>query len=61
VQQIYAPKSPICAFKNNCGSEAAGKLGREGYEHSSVCFLTKGGTCHTSGSCFQHRQSAYVI
>ena len=44
-----------------CGSEAAGKLGRESYELQSVSFSTKGGTCHTSGSCFQHGRNAYVI
>ena len=59
MQQIHAPKSPIRAFKNHCGPEAAGELGGEGYELSSVCFVKKGG-CHPSRPCFQHGRSAYV-
>ena len=50
-------------MRRNCLSVRLRTVGQKLSENwlPSVCFLTKGGTCHTSGSCFQHGRSAYVI
>ena len=42
-------KIAYLCVRNNCGSEAAIKLGREGSELSSVCFSTKGVTAIMNG------------